>query len=79
MLHDGCAKWCIDDGGCGCGGAGSWQVLCWLPAWWRLGFEDKLGFLMGEIKMMMWQCMVDQFGEWRIMTRVIMWLDRFRR
>ncbi|QCD94114.1 hypothetical protein DEO72_LG5g2193 [Vigna unguiculata] len=53
--------------------------LWWLPAWWRLGFEEKLGFLMGEMKMMMWQCMVGQFGEWRIMTRVIMWLDRFRR
>jgi len=61
------------------GGAGLWQVLCWLPTWWRLGFEEKLGFLMREMKMMTWQCMVGQFGEWRIMTCVIMWLDRFKR
>jgi len=32
---------------------------------------------MGEMKMMMWQCMVGQFSEWRIMTRVNMWLDKF--
>jgi len=29
-----------------------------LPAWWQLGFEEKLGFLMGEMKMMMWHHLV---------------------
>ncbi|QCE06964.1 blocked early in transport 1 [Vigna unguiculata] len=28
-------------------------------------------------KMMTWQCMVGQFSKWRIMTRVIIWFDRF--
>jgi len=30
-------------------------------------------------EMMTWQALVGQFGEWRIMTRVSIWLDRFRR
>jgi len=51
--------------------------LWWLPAWWQLGFEEKLGFLFW--KMVTWQALIGQFGEWRIMTRVTMWLDRFRR
>ena len=29
-----------------------------LPAWWRLGFEEKLGFFMEEMKMMTWHHLV---------------------
>ena len=30
-------------------------------------------------EMVTWQTPIGQFGEWRTMTCVIMWLDKFRR
>jgi len=32
-----------------------------------------------QFQMVMWQALIGQYGEWRIMTRVIIWLDKFRR
>jgi len=55
---------------CGC----RW-VMPWLPAWWWWE-RRKIRIRVPFWEMVTWQCMVGQFSEWRIMTRVIMWLAR---
>ncbi|QCD89802.1 hypothetical protein DEO72_LG4g751 [Vigna unguiculata] len=64
----------------------------WLPAWcsgvrrdWRRRLcgwwkeRRKLGLGFWEMKMMTWQDLNGQFGEWRIMTRGGLWLANFKR
>jgi len=48
-----------------------------LPWWWKE--RRKLGLGFWEMKMMTWQNLSGQFGEWRIMTRGGLWLANFKR
>ena len=51
--------------------------LWWLQAWWRLGFEEKLGFLFwGWKEMMTWHTLIGSHACARInVTWNVNWTD----
>jgi len=75
------ARWLTSRGRCM-----RWNLIPWwpeslrrLPARFRCDSMKRwrLGFLFWRWKeMMTWQALIGWFSEWRIMTRVIMWLDK---